>query len=280
MIDYLTPINLLKIILIITSAYIVSKVIERGFIEPSERRGKKKSVLVPLKRLTSIIIYIIAFILILTIFNIDITAAIAGLGIGAIVIGFGLQDIISNWISGVIIITERIYRVGDVIRVGDKTGVVADITLRSTRLKTYDRNEVIIPNSTMVSEKVINLTSGKRETVSSIVFTIDYISSIDKAKKTIESILRKDKNVIVDEKRKREIRFIIRTNEWTTKIETLFWVNNPPNEEFIKSRITESVKKEFERKNILPPLPAIIRRDYFKPRKKRSLKNTSIGVEE
>jgi len=266
MIDYLAPINLLKIILIIASAYIVSKIFERGFIKPLEKRGKKKSVLIPLKRLTSIIIYIIAFILILTIFDIDITAAVAGLGIGAVVIGFGLQDIISNWISGIIIISERIYRVGDVIRVGKETGVVADITLRSTRLKTYDRNEVIIPNSTMLNEKVINLTSGKRESISSIVFTIDYISSTDKAKKIIESILRKDKNVIVDEKRKREIRFIIRTKEWTTEIETLFWIKQPENEVFINSRITESVKKEFERKNILPPVPSIMRRDYLKPK--------------
>jgi len=267
MIEYLTPINILKIILIIASAYIVSKVFERGFIKPLEKRGKKKSVLIPLKRLTSIIIYIIAFILILTIFNIDITAAVAGLGIGAVVIGFGLKDIISNWIAGIIILTEKIYRIGDVIRVGKENGVVVDITLRSTRLKTYDRNEVIIPNSTMINEKVINLTSGKRETISSIIFSIDYTSSIDKAKKIIRSILRKDKNVIVDEKRKREIRFIVRTKEWTTEIETLFWINDPPNEEFIKSRITESVKKEFERKNVLPPIPSIMRRDYLKSKK-------------
>jgi len=59
----------------------------------------------------------------------------------------------------------------------------------------------------------------------------------------------------------------VRTKEWTTKIETLFWINNPWDEEFIKSRITESVKKEFERKNILPPLPTTMRRDYLKSRK-------------
>ena len=265
-VDYLTPINIIKIILIIASAYIVSKTIERGFIEPLEKRGKKKSVLIPLKRLTSIIIYIIAFILILTIFNIDITAAAAGLGIGAIVIGFGLQDIISNWISGVIIITEGVYRIGDVIKVGKETGVVTDITLRSTRLKTYDRNEVIIPNSTLLNEKIINLTSGKRESISSIIFLIDYTCDTNKAKKIIGSVLRKDKNVIVDEKRKREIRFIIRTKEWTTEIETLFWIKQPENEVFINSRITESVKKEFERKNILPPVPSIMRRDYLKPK--------------
>ena len=267
LIEFLTPLNALKIVIIIAIAYMASKILEFIYVKRIQKRKKERSVLIPLKRITSIIIYIIAFISILLVFGIDITAAAAGLGIGAIVIGFGLQDIISNWVSGVIIITGSIYRIDDVIRIGDITGVVADITLRSTRLKTYDRNEVIIPNSTMITEKIINLTVGRNELISSITFLIDYTSNMDKAKKIIEDVLRKDENVNVDEERKREIRFIVRTKEWTTEIETLFWINKPMDEEFIKSRITESVKKEFERKKILPPLPIAMRKDYLKPRK-------------
>ena len=265
--DYLTLLNVLRIVIIIASAYIISKILEIIFIKRLQKRKKERSVIIPLKRITSIIIYLVAFISILSVFNIDITAAAAGLGIGAIVIGFGLKDIISNWISGIIIITGSIYRIDDAIRVGDITGVVTDITLRSTILKTYDRNEVIIPNSTMISEKIINLTAGRRELISSITFSIDYTSDTYKAKKIIEDVLKKDENVTVDEERKREIRFIVRTKEWTTEIETLFWINRPMDEEFIKSRITESVKKEFERKKILPPLPSAMRRDHFKSKK-------------
>jgi small-conductance mechanosensitive channel len=265
--DYLTPLNVLKIVLIIASAYIFAKIFEIIFIRPLKKREKEKREIIPLKRVSSIIIYLIAFILILSVLNIDITAAAAGLGIGAIVIGFGLKDIVSNWISGIIIITEKIYRIDDVIRVGEITGVVTDISLRSTRLKTYDRNEVIIPNSSMINEKIINLTAGRNELISSITFSIDYTSDLDKAKKIIEDVLKKNENVPVDENRGREVRFIVRTKEWITEIETLFWINKPGNEEFIKSRITESVKKEFEKKNILPPLPAGIREDYLKSKK-------------
>jgi small-conductance mechanosensitive channel len=265
--EYLTPLNVLKIVIIIASAYIVSKIFEICFIRPLKKSEKEKREIIPLKRVSSIIIYLIAFVLILSVLNIDITAAAAGLGIGAIVIGFGLKDIVSNWISGIIIITERIYRIDDVIRVGEITGVVADISLRSTRLKTYDRNEVIIPNSTMINEKVINLTAGRNKLISSITFSIDYTSDIDMAKKIIEDVLRKDENITVDEKGGREIRFIVRTKEWTTAIETLFWINKPGDEEFIKSRITETVKKEFERKNILPPLPVGIREDHLRSKK-------------
>jgi len=258
-IEYLTLANVLKVVIIIASAYIVQKIIEIGFLKPLRKSKKERGMTVPLKRIISIIVYAIAFIAILLVFDVDITAAAAGLGIGAIVIGFGLQDIISNWISGIIVITERIYRIGDVIRVSNITGIVTDITLRTTRLKTYDRNEVIIPNSKMIEEKIINLTSGRNESISSVTVSIDYASNIDKAKKIIENILRKDENVVVDERRKREIRFIIRTNEWTTEIETLFWTNKPKEEEFVKSRITEAINKEFKRRKILPPIRAPMR---------------------
>jgi len=267
LIEFLTPLNALKIVIIIAIAYMASKILEFIYVKRIQKRKKERSVLIPLKRITSIIIYIIAFISILLVFEIDITAAAAGLGIGAIVIGFGLQDIISNWVSGVIIITGSIYRIDDVIRIGDITGVVADITLRSTRLKTYDRNEVIIPNSTMITEKIINLTAGRNELISSITFLIDYTCDTDKAKKIIENVLKKEENVVFDEERRREIRFIVRTKQWTTQIETLFWINRPMDEAFIKSRITEAVKKEFERKKILPPLPPGMRVDHIKPKK-------------
>ncbi|MFH1473295.1 MAG: mechanosensitive ion channel family protein [Candidatus Aenigmatarchaeota archaeon] len=261
--DIITPLNVVEAVIVIVSAYLLSSLFKRMLIKPLEKRGEKRSVIIPMKRAISLVIYLIAFVLILYIFEIDITAAVAGLGVGAIVIGFGLQDIITNWISGIIITTGNIYKIDDVIRIGDITGVVKDIRLRSTILTTYDRNDVIIPNSMIVKEKVINLTGGKRESVSSINFSIDYTSDTEKAKKVIEAILRKNENVIVDEKRRREIRFIIRSKEWTTEIETLFWINEPKKEEFIKSRITEAIKKSFEKENILPPVPGFLRKDYL-----------------
>jgi len=265
--EYFTPMHILKIVIIIAVAYVASKIFEIILTERLKKRKRERSVIIPVKRVFSIIIYVIAFISILSVFEIDITAAAAGLGITAIVIGFGLKDIISNWIAGIIVITGGIYRIDDMIRVGDITGRVTDITIRSTRLKTYDRNEVIIPNSTMINERIVNLTAGRHELISSITFSIDYTCNTDKAKQIIEEILKKEESVVVDEKRKREIRFIVKTKGWATGIETLFWINRPWDEEFIKSKIAETVKKEFERKNILPPLPDGMRKDRLKPGK-------------
>ena len=229
-----------------------------------EKRGDlEKGKLVHMRRFFQIIIYTSAGFIILSVLDVDITGMVAGLGVGALVIGFGLKDIIENWVSGVLIMWGKTYAIGDVIRVGDLTGTVTDIALRTTKLKTYDRNEIIIPNSVLMREKIVNLTGGNKESVASITFAIDYTSDTEKAKSIIENILKNHKSVIFNLKRKREIRFILRSREWTTEIEALFWINDPPNEEFIKSSITELIQKEFKKESIMPTIPALIRREYL-----------------
>jgi len=260
--------QIVQVAVIIIASFILVKIFNQLILRVAEERIKtKKRILVNVQRFLQLIVFSVASILILWIFDVDVTGLVAGLGIGALVIGFALKDIIENWVSGLLIISGKTYRIGDVIRVGNLTGVVRDISLRTTKLKTYDRNEIIIPNSMLLKQNIINLTSGKKETVASITSYIDYVFDIEKAKTAIESILRGYPNVIVDEKRRREIRFIVRSKEWTTEIESLFWINDPENEEFIKSKITELIKKKFEEEKILPPIPGIMRREFLESKK-------------
>jgi len=267
MVDLLVDWNLILLIMqvavIVIASLILVKIFNR-FVRVAEKKIKvKKGRLVNIKRFFQLIVYSVTVISILWILKIDVTGLVAGLGIGALIIGFALKDIIENWVSGLLIISGKTYTIGDVIRVENLTGVVTDISLRTTKLKTYERNEIIIPNSTLLKEKITNLTSGKRETVASVTFYIDYVFDIEKAKKAIESVLRGHPNVIVDEKKRREIRFVVRSKEWTTEIESLFWINDPENEQFIKSKITELIKRRLEEEKILPPIPAIIRKEFL-----------------
>jgi small-conductance mechanosensitive channel len=268
------PIRILTIVLTIIGAFLVVTIFNK-LVARIEKRGElEKGKLVHLKRFFQIVIYLIAAIIILSILNYDITAAIAGLGVGALVVGFGLKDIIENWVSGVLIMWGKTYTIGDVIRVGDLTGTVTDIALRTTKLKTYDRNEIIIPNSMLMKEKIINLTGGASEAVASLTFAIDYTMDAEKAKRIIENILKNHESAIVNKKRKREVRFILRNREWTNEIEVLFWISDPPNEEFIKSNITELIQKEFKNEGILPPIPALMRKEYMTGQKMDSEQQT------
>ena len=261
------PVLLLTIVSTLVGAFLIVYILNK-LIETLEKRGElKKGTLVQLRRFFQIIVYTIAGFIILSLLNIDITGVVAGLGVGALVIGFGLKDIIENWVSGVLIMSGKTYAIGDVIRVGDLTGTVTDIALRTTKLKTYDRNEIIIPNSVLMREKIINLTGGQPEAVASLKFAIEYTVDIKKVKPIIEDILRNHKSVIFDLKRKREIRFIFRNKEWTNEIEALFWINDPSSEEFIKSNINELIQNAFKKESIMPPIPALMRREYMTEQK-------------
>lgn len=87
----------------------------------------------------------------------NMSTALAGLGIGGLAIGFGAQKTIENLFGGVSVLADEVFRVGDVCRFGDRTGVVEDIGLRSTRIRTDERTLVAIPNGTVATINLENL---------------------------------------------------------------------------------------------------------------------------
>ena len=87
----------------------------------------------------------------------NMSTALAGLGIGGLAIGFGAQKTIENLFGGVSVLGDEVFRVGDVCRFGDRTGVVEDIGLRSTRIRTDERSLLAIPNGTVATINLENL---------------------------------------------------------------------------------------------------------------------------
>ncbi len=256
-------------IIVVIAAAVVTQVFARSLVRVAERtlrvpKGRLRSA----SRMFSLIVWTVAAVLLLWTFDVDVTALLAGLGIGALIIGFALKDIIENWIAGILVLGGRVFQRGDVIRVDSLSGVVTDISLRTTTLKTYDRNEIILPNAILLKSSIVNLTGGKQETVAALTFTVDYTFAAEEVERIIDGVLRDHPNVIVDEPR-REIRFVVRIRDWTMEVEALFWINVPDQEEFIKSRVAEQVKRAFEAAGILPPVPVTLRAQHLEPKPSR-----------
>ena len=109
------------------------------------------------ERIIKAVVFIAALFLIFGVLGFNMSTALAGVGIGTLAVGFGAQQTIANLFGGVSVLGDEVMRVGDVCKFGDRTGTVEDIGLRSTRVRTEERTLLAIPNGTVASINVENL---------------------------------------------------------------------------------------------------------------------------
>lgn len=111
---------------------------------------------------------------------------IGALGVG---IGFGLQNIVSNLVSGIIMAFEKPIAVGDVVEIGTRTGTVKEIGIRSSKITTYDGSEIIVPNSDFISKEVINWTHSSIYRRVELLVGVAYGSDLAMAKQLVREVL-------------------------------------------------------------------------------------------
>ncbi|MCD4783156.1 MAG: mechanosensitive ion channel [Candidatus Eremiobacteraeota bacterium] len=129
--------------------------------------------------------------------GINVTSLIAGASVVGIGISFAAKDTLENLISGITILTDKTFKVGDVIKVSGSIGTVTKITLRSVRLKTKENYELVIPASKAISSEITNFTNREKANIY-IPMGISYESDIDKARQILIDTLKEDERIAVD----------------------------------------------------------------------------------
>jgi small-conductance mechanosensitive channel len=183
--------------------------------------------------------------------NLSTLTVLAGaLGIG---IGFGLQNVTNNFVSGIIILFERPIKVGDRIQVGDVNGDVISISMRSTTVVTNDNISVIVPNSEFISSRVINWSHNDRNVRFNIPVGVAYKEDPEKVKQILLKVAEKDEGVLKSPKP--DVLFVEFGNSslnFNLRIWTNSFITTPA---ILTSKLYFEIFTEFRKAGIEIPFP-------------------------
>jgi small conductance mechanosensitive channel len=142
-------------------------------------------------------VWVVGVLMVLSLVGIDLAPMLAGLGIAGFVLGFALQDTLSNFAAGLMIMIYRPFDVGDFVTAGGVTGEVKDLTLVSTVVRTLDNKRIIVPNGKVWGDVINNATAERIRRVD-LVVGISYDDDVDLARSVLEDVLAGDDRVLDD----------------------------------------------------------------------------------
>lgn len=189
--------DILLFIVTIWASHLISKFLR--FILDADilpRLSLPRGVPGAISTLTKYFILILGFIIAVTSVGLDLskfTLLAGALGVG---IGFGLQDLVNNFISGLILIFERPIQVGDVVHFNQIEGRVTNIGIRASRIKTWQGSEIIVPNGHLVSNDVINWTFSDKMRRIEIKVGVEYGCDVNQVKDLLLSCAKSDDRII------------------------------------------------------------------------------------
>jgi len=187
----------------------------------------------------------------------------AGAGVLAAVIGFASQAAFSNIIGGIFIVIFKPYRVGDMLKVGGlEWGIVEDITLRHTVIRSFQNERYIIPNSTMSNENILNASIGESKNCMFIEIGISYDSDIDLAMKIMREEAMKHPSCkdfrTEAEKAAGKEQVIVRLigfGDSSVNLRAYAWADDPISGFIMKTELFKLIKERFDAEGVEIPFP-------------------------
>ncbi|MGD9849967.1 MAG: mechanosensitive ion channel family protein [Nitrospirales bacterium] len=251
-----TPITLssLMFFVVIVAVFWIANTIIRRFLHNRVLK-RFKMPLATQYTLTRIIQYVLLFIGVIIAFQVigvDLSGLAVIFGFLSVGIGFGLQNLTSNFIAGLMLLLEQHIQVGDRITVGDTEGDVTEINIRSTTIRSLNNIAIVVPNSEFISSTVINWSHGDPTTRLEIDVGVSYNSDLDHV---IQSLLAaaKEHPLILTHPEPKAWLLSFGDSAWNMRL--LAWVGDPQGRRQIQSDINCAIVKNFRKNGVEIPFP-------------------------
>ncbi len=252
----LTPVTIFSIVMflvVIISFYIISKIFNRVIFGALLKRFNVETGLrYTLLRVSHYSIMLISIGLAFQFVGIDLSGLAVIFGLLSVGIGFGLQNITSNFVAGIILLLERPIKIGDRITVGGVEGDVASINMRSTTVQSLNNISIIVPNSKFISDEVTNWSYGDPKIRLEIKVGVSYASDLDVVLRSMREVAEEYPDVLKDPAP--EVLLLgFGDSSWNMVLRA--WIGNPYRHYKIASDINCSIVKKFRQNGVEIPFP-------------------------
>ena len=234
-------------------SYLISWILQKILIDEVLVRSRVEwGVRVSIGRLVHYVLVFLGFVLALLTLGFkftELTILLSALGVG---IGFGLQSIVNNFISGLILLFERPVRVGDIIELGGNWSEIKRIGLRSTTVQTFDQADVIVPNADLVTNQVTNWTLSNRQARLIIPVGVAYGSDVPLVMETLTTCARANSKVA--QTPPPQVLFL-GFGESSLDFELRVWVVDVGDRLTVKSELHQEIDRSFREAGIVIAFP-------------------------
>jgi len=174
---------------------------------------------------------------------------IGALGVG---IGFGLQNIVNNLVSGVILAFEKPIEVGDVIELGTRSGVVKEIGIRSSKISAYDGSEVIVPNGDLISQQLINWTLSSRTRRVELIIGVGYGSDVTQVTEILKKAMENREGILTNPS---PLVFLYQFGDNSINFRLFFWIGDLGTAGQLQSDVLTTIYENLQKAGIEIPYP-------------------------
>ena len=246
-------------VVVIVVAWLIKKYVTDSMVDTFAKKQKVKAgASKPIKNFFGIIIYVVAFFILLGIWNLrtTLTGLLAAAGMVGIVIGLSLREVLSDLLAGVILFFDRPFKVGDSLVVGDIGGKVLDIGLRSVKLKTWDGIFASIPNRKVTSEVLRNYSKYPQRRLE-IIVGVDYDSDLQRVRKAMDRALAIDDLPILKDPKPLVALETLDASSINFKVQ--FWFSSDAGMPWmsLRGKLLQAIVEEFRKEKIAIPFPQV-----------------------